>query len=610
MYAYLTITAGERAGSNIVLNPDQETRLGRGPECTVVLADTLCSRVHATIRYAEGRWLVRDAGSRNGTYVNGARTDEAILDEGHTIRLGASELVFHTSDQPPTVGGDTGLHLVHSHILDAPLGTPEGDPVAQGAAREGEQHQDLLLLYQFCLRLLGARDVSELMQASLELLRERTRAGRAAFLLADASGRLQPRCVMPRGAGWKIELSESLARLVVGEGHAVWMAAQESGSASLVHGGDALWVPLVHNGAVLGALHVVLDQGRFRPSHFDFAISMARGAAAALERLRRQEALAAEAAWPRAQVPESEMLIARSPEMQAVWNDALRVAPDACLLLQGETGTGKEFLARLMHRHAPSSAGPLVVVHCAEAAEQQVESRLFGHRPEDCAQPDCDHRGLVERAGVGTLLLKEVAALSHSAQAKLLRLIQGAPLICPADGADLLARPRVVAISRKALSSYVQQGTFREDLYRRLSVHTLNVPPLRDRPQDIEPLLTVFLEAHAKLHGKPGIGISAEARERLLAYHWPGNVRQLRCVIDCAVAMAVGAQLEAADLVLPGAARESLGSLRIDDWERRLIAEALARAGGHVPQAASLLGIGRATLYRKCEEYGIRRGEK
>jgi Nif-specific regulatory protein len=156
----------------------------------------------------------------------------------------------------------------------------------------------------------------------------------------------------------------------------------------------------------------------------------------------------------------------------------------------------------------------------------------------------------------------------------------------------------------------VRRGGFREDLYRCLSRFTLNVPPLRERQQDVEPLAAFFLEAFGTLHGKPGIGLAAEARERLLRYHWPGNVRQLRSLIDHAVSIAAGAQIEASELLLPPAVAADISSLRIEDWERHLIAEALARTGGNVPQAASLLGIGRATLYRKCEEYGIQRNEK
>lgn len=607
MYAYLTITAGQRAGSNIVLDPAVETRLGRGPECTVVLADSLCSRVHAAISYGDGGWSIRDAGSRNGTYVNQVRTAHAILEEGHIIRLGSTELVFHTSDQPPTVGGESGLQAAPTFILGTPLEALDSDPIAQGLARDGEQAQDLLLLYNYCQRLWSCRDPCELMRTAVELLQQRTRAATAAFLLTDATGRLRPRWVIPQPPTRAIELSDSLTRLVVGEGHAVWMAAQEARDASLQHESDALCVPLVWQRSVLGALHITLDHGRFRPSHFDFAISLARIVAPALARLRQQHAAAAELARLHACLPESEPPIIFNPGMQALWEQAQNVAAQQCALLQGECGTGKEYLARWMHRRG--SAGPLVVFHCAAMPPREVESRLFGHAAADCSLPDCDHGGLVVQAADGSLILKEVAALPHSAQTKLLRLLEGLPLIHPADGTEMLARPRIFATSRQALASYVHSGVFREDLYQRLSMLTLDVPPLRERPEDIEPLAMYFLEAYAALHGRRALDISAEARSRLRQYDWPGNVRQLRGVVELAVSMAAGPRIEVADLHLPGTAPHAPSSLCIEDWERRLIAEALARTAGNVPQAAKLLGIGRATLYRKCEQYGIQRGD-
>lgn len=609
MYAYLTITAGQRAGSNIVLDQTKEIRLGRGQECTVVLPDVLCSRVHASICYTRGRWRIRDAGSRNGTYVNGSRTEEAVLDEGHTIRLGSTEFVFHTSDLPPTVGGSAGLHASQTVISSVPLGPLDIDPAAPGAVRNGEHADDLLLLHEFCVRLLCSSNTSELMRATLAFLLERTRASVAAFLLTDVSGCLRPRCVVPQEPKRAIELNDALTRLVVSEGHAIWMAAQESSEASLEHMADALCIPLVWNRSVLGALHLVLDHGRFRQSHFDLAILAARIVAAALAQFRRHEALVAEVVWLKTQLPESDGVLGQSRAIQAVWSEAVGAAPHPWALLQGEQGVGKEYLARLMHRRGLENAGPLVVVHCAAAEPQDVESRLFGHAAKDCPVGGCDHQGLAECAGDGTIILKEVGLLSRSAQAKLLRVLEGLPLIRPADGAELLIRPRVFATSRQALSGYVQAGRFRDDLYQRLSAVTLRVPPLRERPEDIGPLVDFFVDAYAKLHGRPALGIAADARDRLLSYHWPGNVRQLRCAIEYAVSTCAGPQIEAADLPLLGPRFESIGSLRMEDWEQRLISEALARTAGNVPQAAELLGIGRATLYRKCEQYGIQRGE-
>jgi two-component system, NtrC family, response regulator HydG len=166
---------------------------------------------------------------------------------------------------------------------------------------------------------------------------------------------------------------------------------------------------------------------------------------------------------------------------------------------------------------------------------------------------------------------------------------------------------RVIAATNQDLQTYVREKKFREDLYYRLSVFELMIPPLRDRGADIAVLLDHFLDHFRRQHGRPGLGVSDEARQRLLAYSWPGNVRQLRNVIDSAVVLAAGNRIEITDLGLRDVGGGELESLKLDYWERRLIGEALKRTNGNVPEAAKLLGIGRATLYRKIEEYGISR---
>jgi Nif-specific regulatory protein len=166
---------------------------------------------------------------------------------------------------------------------------------------------------------------------------------------------------------------------------------------------------------------------------------------------------------------------------------------------------------------------------------------------------------------------------------------------------------RVIAATNRDLQTYVRERKFREDLYYRLSVFELYIPPLRDRGGDIELLLDYFLNHFRDQHGRPQLEVTRSAREKLLSYHWPGNVRQLRNVIDSAVVLAADPAIEASDLGLRDVGTGEYDSLRIDYWERKLIHEALKRAAGNIPEAAKLLGLGRATLYRKIEEYGIER---
>jgi Nif-specific regulatory protein len=192
-------------------------------------------------------------------------------------------------------------------------------------------------------------------------------------------------------------------------------------------------------------------------------------------------------------------------------------------------------------------------------------------------------------------------------QAKLLRILEGHPFLSVGATEEVTVDVRVIAATNQDLQHYVREKKFREDLYYRLSVFELLVPPLRERGEDIGLLVDFFLDHFRRQHGRPGLGISPDARAKLLGYQWPGNVRQLRNVIDSGVVMADGDQIEVGDLGLRGVASGELESLDLDTWERRLIGEALRRTEGNVPDAARLLGIGRATLYRKVEHYGITR---
>ncbi|MGH7192248.1 MAG: FHA domain-containing protein, partial [Candidatus Saccharimonadales bacterium] len=214
MHAFLTITAGQQAGASLPLDPAKKTRIGRGAECTLMLSDTLCSRVHAIVSYEEKSWRVSDAQSRNGTFLNGQKIDQAALGDGHRLRVGSTEFVFHESDQPPTLGPLASPKITQTLIKDTRVGQPAGDSVAVAAIGDSESSQELLLLYQLCLRALRSRDVDELMRVSLDVLRERTGASAVAFLQRCDDGKLSPKLVLPESLAAPIVLSESLTTLV------------------------------------------------------------------------------------------------------------------------------------------------------------------------------------------------------------------------------------------------------------------------------------------------------------------------------------------------------------------------------------------------------------
>jgi Nif-specific regulatory protein len=278
------------------------------------------------------------------------------------------------------------------------------------------------------------------------------------------------------------------------------------------------------------------------------------------------------------------------------------------VLVRGESGSGKELVARAVHRASARSDRPMLSVNCAAIPRDLMESQLFGHKRGSFTGADSDHAGLFQQAHTGTLFLDEVGEMTLDGQAKLLRILEGHPFLPVGATKEVTVDVRVIAATNRDLREFVGDQRFREDLYYRLSVFELYIPPLRERGGDIEVLVTHFLDHFKRQHGRPGLTLSPDARDKLLGYSWPGNVRQLRNVIDSAAVMCEGNVILADDLGLRDAKpSEQLESLRIDFWERKLIQEAIKRTEGNVPEAARLLGLGRATLYRKIEEFGIER---
>jgi Nif-specific regulatory protein len=617
LYAYLTILTGQRAGTNFPLDARRRTLIGRGTDCHISLQDPLSSRVHAILTFTPDGWVLRDAESRNGTLVNGQKIDEATVVDGNVIRVGSNEFEFHESEEPPTAKGDDP-ELMQTIVQDMPIAVQETHEEALAGLPSTEQVKELMLLYQLCIKLLGCGDPNRVVEIVLDLLRKRTGASVVGFLAVSDEGTLQPKVVIPRDAAERVTLNQSLTELVSRQGHAVWVANQASkesgGAEALGHFADGVCAPLVRRNVdgertTLGAIHVYLEDGRFRQSDFDFIISAANIVAIALVRARALTTLQSDYQRLVEQSPGHDELVGNCPAMRDLKSKINRVAKaPSCVLIRGESGSGKELVARAIHRTSPRADRPMVAVNCAAIPGDLMESQLFGHKAGSFTGADRDHTGYFQQADLGTLFLDEVGELTLEGQAKLLRILEGHPFLPVGATEEVSVDVRVIAATNQNLQKYVRDKRFREDLYYRISVFELHVPPLRDRGDDVGLLVDYFLDHFRRLHGRPSLGVTEAARAKLLAYHWPGNVRQLRNVIDSAVVLADEDAIRPHDLALRDSGSSSeLETLRIDEWEKRLITEALTRTGDNVPEAAKLLGIGRATLYRKIEQYRIER---
>jgi two-component system response regulator HydG len=312
-----------------------------------------------------------------------------------------------------------------------------------------------------------------------------------------------------------------------------------------------------------------------------------------------------------ADVDEPLGIVAKSPAMAKLVDLARRVAKvDSTVLITGESGSGKERIARLVHEESTRAAGPFIAVNCGAITESLLESELFGHARGAFTGATSDRPGLFEAANGGTLLLDEVGEVSPAMQVKLLRVLQEREIRRVGENKSRRVDVRIVAATNRALAHGVAGGAFRQDLYYRLKVVELNVPPLRDRRDDVLPLSRVLL-ADAALRMKRKIsGLAPSATDQLLRYEWPGNVRELENTMERAVALARGSRVELQDL--PEEIRQAFprpvatkGVVRpLDEIEKEYILAALKVNGGNQTQTAAQLRIGSATLYRKLKSYG------
>jgi DNA-binding NtrC family response regulator len=334
-----------------------------------------------------------------------------------------------------------------------------------------------------------------------------------------------------------------------------------------------------------------------------------------IEKALSELALRSEVARLRAEVARTvrfENIIGRSRSMQDVFALVRRVASSqASVLITGESGTGKELVARAIHAHSPRATRPFVAVNCAAIPETLLESDLFGYKRGAFTDARADRPGLFVEAGGGTLFLDEIGELPLPLQPKLLRVLQEREVRPLGANKSERVDVRVLAATNRQLEKRLKDGRFREDLFYRLNVIHIDLPPLRERTEDVLPLAEHFLDRSAQRAGKALRGFKESAKKILLGYAWPGNVRELENVIERAVALAEGEIVAPEDL--PPAMRDRKNQDRIttalaqgltlDELEREYIQRVLEAEGGNKTRAAQRLGLDRKTLYRKLDEY-------
>jgi len=679
--AYLVVRDGDKWKDVFRLTPGQVTTVGRAPTNRIVVRDEMSSRNHCEIFQAGPMWILRDLGSRNGTLVDGHKmSGDWELEDGQTIQLGACEIVFTYELANSALPEDDD-----EHELESPTETRDNIPVTSRRVSDPEIvsrkkrtryspastaesigrdrfSQDLAQLWKLAVEMGAAKNEKQLAEVVLDALLAATKADIGAVLmlpkpLAAGARPAQLQLVAYKAAdnqSYKT-ISKSLSRMVLDDREAV--LARNVADDSKLSGRDSLdeiqarsviCAPIRSGEMVHGLIHLysTLSDETLEPEHLEFALAVADQMALAFDNLREKQSLAEGLARVenenealRHQLAIDTELVGNSSEMQSLKQTIGRIAPtDATVLIRGESGVGKELVARAVHFSSDRRNMPFVCMNCAALSESLLESELFGHEKGSFTGATGRKPGKFEQAHRGTLFLDEVGEMSMSIQAKFLRVLEGHPFERVGGSTPITVDVRVVAATNRDLEHAIEEKIFRKDLYFRLFVVELNVPPLREHPTDIPLLAHYFMERFAKKTGRPLKGFTEEAMELLQNYNWPGNVRELQNGVERAVVLSTGDRITLADIRLSGLrtpvavsapptilqqapdpqhpslptvaaalAETSKFEKSLENLEQEYILATLERSNWNKSQAATILGIERSTLDRKLKKYGVNR---
>jgi Nif-specific regulatory protein len=602
MPAALIGTNGPLCGQSIPLG-DGETSLGRSTACVVAIPDPSVSRRHCVIRRGEGgHFEIQDLDSYNGTFVNGLRVRGHLLADGAAIMVGEIAFVFRVSSgaaHSAVVRG--GLENAQSLTVCAP-----DVPLARetnAVSRVGDVARTVQELY---LHDAG-EDRGEVEKRLFRAICELIPSSRAAIFLVEG-GSPEPFAGYDGGpASGSVAAPEPVLREVA---QARAVRAGRIGQSSFLAG------PIMVSERAIGVLY--LDSGGSARDYLEGDIQMVTALGQvlglAIENARDLELLRAENVQLRAESSAERPMVGSSPPMAALFDAIAKVAPgQSTVLIRGESGTGKELVARSIHRNSLRAQRPFVPVNCAAIAESLLESEFFGHEKGAFTGAYAQRKGKFEQANGGTVFLDEVSELSPMLQAKLLRVLQEHEFERVGGSHTVRVDIRVIAATNRDLEEAIKKGLFRQDLFYRLNVVPLRIAPLRQRREDIPLLAAFFIRKFSEQTGRHVAGLSREARTLLTAYEWPGNVRELQNVMERAVVMGSSEVVTPDDLcelltdscAEPEAAEAGFHAA-VRSYRRRLIAEALERADGNIPKAASDLRLHPNYLHRLITTLGLR----
>ncbi len=627
----LAFVAGPLKGINFPLR-EEVISIGRDSSNQISVSDRTVSGRHCLIKREAGKFKICDLESRHGTFVNGISVRERVLADGDRIIIAGSEFFYVEGEEIPESSNDAVDLLDGSFDRSSVELRPE-DSQYIGAGKFpsdispfGRMARDLHALVKISTRISSIKELESLERELLELIFEVVPAERGAVILMD-EGRGEFNSIFGlnriSGTAGPIPVSRYVARKVVKEKVALLcrdVAEDEdlASSDSLRESGirSVLCVPLIVSNKVTGMIY--LDRrrlgGNMTEDHLQLATAIAGIGAGALANARHMELLENECTRLRDDINIEHSMVGESAAMREIYKVIAKAAPADCnVLILGESGTGKELVARAIHNGSRRANKPFVAVNCAALVDTLLESELFGHEKGAFTGALAEKKGRLEVAYGGTLFLDEMGDLAPALQAKLLRVLQEHEYERVGGTRTVKVDIRLIAATNRKLEEAARSGSFRQDLYYRLNVVTMTLPPLRNRPEDIRPLASHFASKHGLKCGRRITGISPEAWDCLLNYHWPGNVRELQNAIERAVVMGSSEIIMPEDLpegVLEAgqAAEGSLSRFHtaVRELKKQLITGAVLQSGGNYTEAAKLLGLHPNYLHRLIRNLNLK----
>jgi transcriptional regulator with GAF, ATPase, and Fis domain len=616
----LVVINGLLKGATFALNQD-EVSIGRESASDLSLSHSSVSRRHCLIKRTDGEFLLRDLESFNGTFVNGVPVKEQTLAHADQIKIGSIEVLFllGESEEP---GPGSLVQLDDSNMMGQATRQLRPETLlhqTEQALLRSDEHErvagDLAALLKIGSRINLLRSTTDLQREILNSIFEVVPVDRGAILLGRGESEFSSLYGRDRAdENRPVHISRTVVDKVMREGVAIVtndirtseaLSTAESLVAAQIT--SLMCAPLIVFEKIVGVIY--LDSSdpmvRFDEGHLQLLAGIAGIAAVSLENARQMEWLEEENSRLRSTLAIEHNMIGESAAMGEIYRFIERVAPtNSAVLICGESGTGKELAAHAIHVNSPRAVKPFVVINCAALAETLLESELFGHERGAFTGAIAQKKGKLEVADGGTVVLDEIGELAAPLQSRLLRFLQDHKIERLGSTRPIELNVRVVAATNRNLDEAIARGTFRADLYHRLNVVKISMPPVRERREDIPLLASYFAAKYSNACKRIVNGISPAARALMQNYDWPGNVRELENAIESAVVLGSSDLIEADDL--PERILESATSKMpmaryyeaIKQAKRELILNALEQAHGNYTEAANALGVHPNNLHR------------